>query len=308
MRVERPDVKISPSDRYDTVHVKRSPFKYTVDGKTIKLKQHELVEFPDTVKDKNLEIDIDYYIEKKIIGQLARFIGYSVSSDIDVTKNYLTQLCRPYASVYSNMHRVHKRMFKQYNKRCKFVAEVVGKSDAEKMVDVKIVEIKSELMESSRRDGKVMFKQAKKEGDMDIFHRKKIDQYHHHPSNIDKMIAEAEVNIKQCRSNIITIITNNNMKIGGDITEIHKKCEGINDEDRIVEIYREYMDSIGNDVASPEELDDAYCELKIAISERETYTYMLALYNDMNSVIPNYNMPNMIERHSMSGNLDNVHL
>lgn len=67
-------IVITPNERFNYVIVKRFPYVYDYRGRKTKLQVGDKIELEETVTQQKLEIDLDYYMENRIIGQLARLV------------------------------------------------------------------------------------------------------------------------------------------------------------------------------------------------------------------------------------------
>ena len=122
-------ISIAPGERFNYVFVKKYPYKYDERGRKSKLSAGELMEFADVVTKYGMEIDIDYYMDRKILGQFARFIVYhenftikSESDDpkdltaadkksLDLAKNYLRDFCSKYFTKYTDKGPIFKSIY-----------------------------------------------------------------------------------------------------------------------------------------------------------------------------------------------------
>lgn len=86
---------IQPAERVKFVVIKKPRVIYDNTGKIIKRTlEHERLELLSVVSRDGLEIDYDHYVEKKLIGQLGRFVAHEpmFKGDFDVAKDFLLQL------------------------------------------------------------------------------------------------------------------------------------------------------------------------------------------------------------------------
>lgn len=75
-RMKARGIEIKPHERFRTVIVRKYPFEYDYRGRKVPLKIGDFMELVSEVKLHNMDIDIDYYMENGIIGQLARLTVY----------------------------------------------------------------------------------------------------------------------------------------------------------------------------------------------------------------------------------------
>lgn len=76
-----------PGERFEYVVVKKYPFKYDLKGCKTKLKIGEMWEYYTYAKEKNLQIDLDYYMTGGIIGQFAQFVAYHPEFQVPPSDN-----------------------------------------------------------------------------------------------------------------------------------------------------------------------------------------------------------------------------
>lgn len=70
------DLDLVPGERFNYVVIRKYPFKYDHRGRKIALQAGDQMELAELAKEKNMPIDLDYYMSHSVNGQLARFITY----------------------------------------------------------------------------------------------------------------------------------------------------------------------------------------------------------------------------------------
>ena len=101
-RMRNINVEVKPYDRFQYVIVAKNPFKYDERGRKKALSVGDRMEFAERAKRKNMPIDLDYYMQNSVNGQLARLIIYEdmfyvepASDDIeDLKKSDKKILCK----------------------------------------------------------------------------------------------------------------------------------------------------------------------------------------------------------------------
>jgi DNA polymerase elongation subunit (family B) len=153
MLAER-NIKLPAYERVQYIVIKKYPYKFDLRGRKKALAIGDRLELLETVKKENLPIDVDYYIEKRLIGQFARFITYFSEFSVEIkdlddmaevkkadtaslerAKKYLNNYCKQYYSNYSNKGDVYKKIFSKSDKivRAKLV-EICGGNDVSNTV------------------------------------------------------------------------------------------------------------------------------------------------------------------------------
>jgi hypothetical protein len=134
MLAER-NIKLSPHTRVQYIVVKKYPYKFDLRGRKKELSVGERIELADNVRNEKIPIDIDYYMEKSIIGQFARFITYidefyveiqdlddvdelkkADSISLERAKKYIHNYCKQYYTNYSNKGKIYKKVFTKSKK------------------------------------------------------------------------------------------------------------------------------------------------------------------------------------------------
>lgn len=70
------DIELQPGERINYIIAKKYPFKYDTRGRKTKLSVGDKMELAEIAKKESIAVDLDYYMENSINGQLARFITY----------------------------------------------------------------------------------------------------------------------------------------------------------------------------------------------------------------------------------------
>lgn len=130
-------IQIKPHERFRTVIIKKYPFEYDYRGRKVPLKIGDFMELVSEAKLHNMEIDIDYYMENGIIGQLARLTIYReefFTESIDDTeeeikkaddnsfkraRSHLNDYASKYYKTYHNKGPVYQKTFKLVDKTIK---------------------------------------------------------------------------------------------------------------------------------------------------------------------------------------------
>ena len=125
-------IELIPGDRIKYVVVKKYPYKFDLRGRKTALSVGDTMELAEEAYEENLPINIDYYMEKTINGQLARFITYHEDfqvhvnnyddldelkkAELQILKNarkYVDTYCKQYYTNYSNKGGIYKNIFKK---------------------------------------------------------------------------------------------------------------------------------------------------------------------------------------------------
>jgi DNA polymerase elongation subunit (family B) len=128
------NITIMPNERIKYVIVKKYPYKFDMRGRKTELSVGDKMELMDVAIAENLSIDIDYYMEKTINGQLARFVTYhedfqapfvgvnydeadeikkAEDMNLKLARKYIDNLCKKYHTNYSNKGDIYKSVFKK---------------------------------------------------------------------------------------------------------------------------------------------------------------------------------------------------
>jgi DNA polymerase elongation subunit (family B) len=133
-RMKEIGIKVPTNDRFSYIIVKKYPYRYSYRGCKIVLKVGDKMEYVDTVKAENLEIDLDHYMRGSINKQLARLIVYHEMFHIDPINDtdaevkiaedkmisnaskFINEYCKQYYSEYNTFGKTYKKIFTTANK------------------------------------------------------------------------------------------------------------------------------------------------------------------------------------------------
>lgn len=133
-RMKNIGVKIKPNERFQYVIVKRNPYRYDHRGRKVPLKTGDKMELSTRAAEQKMKIDLDYYMNGGINGQLSRLITYHESFHVEPTsldaddlktaddkiyKNaskYIDEYCKQYYDKYANKGKIYQKIFKVSNK------------------------------------------------------------------------------------------------------------------------------------------------------------------------------------------------
>lgn len=117
--------------RFNYIIVKKYPYTYDLKGRQTKLSVGDKMELIETVKEHNLEIDLLYYFENEISGQMARLISYDPEYEIikdnivdDVAtynncKKVIKVFADKYNNSYKNIGKIYKDLYRTVSKQIK---------------------------------------------------------------------------------------------------------------------------------------------------------------------------------------------
>lgn len=143
-RMKARNIEIKPHERFRYVIVRKYPFEYDYRGRKRHLQIGDFMELLDEAKTQNMEINIDYYMENAIIGQLARLVIYreeffieSVDDTDDELKKaddasfkrartHLNDFASQYYKDYQDKGEVYKNTFKIIDKKLKNTYKGLG--------------------------------------------------------------------------------------------------------------------------------------------------------------------------------------
>jgi DNA polymerase elongation subunit (family B) len=125
------NIKLRPGERNKYVVVKKYPYYFDERGRKVPLKVGDMMELAEIAKSENMQIDLDYYMNKKINGQLARFITYHRDFQVEIknyddedevkkaelkilnnARKYVDAYCSQYYTQYINKGSIYKDIFK----------------------------------------------------------------------------------------------------------------------------------------------------------------------------------------------------
>jgi DNA polymerase elongation subunit (family B) len=127
-------IVVKPHERFQYVIVKKNPYKYDHRGRKQTLLVGEKMEYVERAKNKNMSIDLDYYVKQTVVGQFARLITYDPlfhveaesdeiedirSADEKIFRNankYVTNYCSNYFVKYQSKGKLYQKIFRLANK------------------------------------------------------------------------------------------------------------------------------------------------------------------------------------------------
>ncbi len=109
-RMRQRGIIVKPNERFGYVIVKKYPFAYDIRGRKTTLSIGDKLELVDIAEKENLEIDLDYYMQGSVNGQLARLITYHPMFHVE-----------PFD--YDDKTEVQAAEVKIYKNACKFVED-----------------------------------------------------------------------------------------------------------------------------------------------------------------------------------------
>jgi intein/homing endonuclease len=132
-RMAHTNTPVKAGERFEYVITRRHPYKYDTRGRKSKLKIGERMEFLDTARTQDMQIDIDHYMHGSVNGQLARLIVYEPQFEVmpledneseikiadDKTYQNAVKFIKQYASryytEYADVGGVYKSMYRHVN-------------------------------------------------------------------------------------------------------------------------------------------------------------------------------------------------
>ncbi len=131
MLTER-SIEIKAGERVNYIISKKFPFRYDMRGRKEKLKVGDKMELADVAKTEGIPVDLDYYMENSINGQLARFITYHPDFHVEPSdhtnneevkkaedkilknaKKFINNFCKEYYEKYEDIGKIRKAIFKK---------------------------------------------------------------------------------------------------------------------------------------------------------------------------------------------------
>lgn len=101
-------------ERFNYVIVKRYPYRYDERGRKSHIKVGDKMEYVHIAQKENMEIDLDYYMEKSVNGQLARLIVYHPMFDVKPDDESDEALKKAEEKIYQNACTYVKHYCKKY--------------------------------------------------------------------------------------------------------------------------------------------------------------------------------------------------
>lgn len=152
--IQERGIEIIPGERNKYVIVKKYPYKFDLRGRKTALSVGDMMEPADVAFEEGLPIDVDYYIEKKINGQLARFITYhddfhvpvndyndtaelkkAEEKNLTLARKFVNDYSKKYFATYSDKGRIYKNIFKKSALIVKNkIIETCGNNDSSNLV------------------------------------------------------------------------------------------------------------------------------------------------------------------------------
>jgi DNA polymerase elongation subunit (family B) len=127
-------IKVKPYERFNYVIVKTNPFNYDNRGRKVSKLIGEKMEYADRAEELGMEIDLDYYMQGSVNGQLSRLITYhelfhvdpvddtaeSMKTADDKTYNnackFIEKYCQKYYTTYNSKGKIYQSIFRMSNK------------------------------------------------------------------------------------------------------------------------------------------------------------------------------------------------
>jgi DNA polymerase elongation subunit (family B) len=125
-------IEIAPGERIKYVIVKKYPYKFDMRGRKTALSIGDTMELADKAEEECIPVNIDYYMEKTINGQLARFITYhddfqvpiinmddpeelkkAEDTNLKLARKFVDDFCKKYYTNYANKGGIYKTIFKK---------------------------------------------------------------------------------------------------------------------------------------------------------------------------------------------------
>ena len=152
--IQERGIEIPPGERIKYVITKKYPFKYDMRGCKSALSVGDKMELADKAQEEGLDIDIDYYMEKKINGQLARFITYhedfqvpmvdphdpvelkkAEDTNLKLARKFVDNFSKEFFTNYQEKGGIYKNIFKRSAKIVKDkITEACGNNSASNMI------------------------------------------------------------------------------------------------------------------------------------------------------------------------------
>ena len=126
-------ISVKPYNRFNYVIVKKNPYKYDERGRKKEILIGDKMEYAHVAIENNMEIDLDYYMQGSINGQLARLITYygifhvepincmedELKISDDKTYNnackFIENYCSNYYTKYNSKGKIYQKIFKVAN-------------------------------------------------------------------------------------------------------------------------------------------------------------------------------------------------
>jgi DNA polymerase elongation subunit (family B) len=124
-RMKEKDIKIEPNERFNFVIVKKYPYKYDIRGRKEELSIGERIDLLDVAIKENLQVDLDFYMEGSINGQLARLITYHEMFEGEDDKTYkdavkyISEYASQFYTQYNSYDKEHKKIYSKVSEKVK---------------------------------------------------------------------------------------------------------------------------------------------------------------------------------------------
>lgn len=133
-RMAERKIDIKPNERFDYVIVKKYPYMYDTRGRKKELSIGDKLEMKETVSKENMEIDLDYYMQGSVNGQLARLITYHEMFEVEPLDNtteeqkvaedktyknackFVENYCEKYYAKYNTFGKTYQKIYKTVSK------------------------------------------------------------------------------------------------------------------------------------------------------------------------------------------------
>jgi DNA polymerase elongation subunit (family B) len=133
-RMAEQGIIIPKNERFEYVIVKKYPYTYDHRGCKSDIKTGDKMELVNTVKDQNLEIDLDYYMKGSVNGQLARLVVYhemfhvnsqdTTDTELKIAEDlmlkhatkFIKEYTEQYYSNYNQFGKTYQKIFRTSNK------------------------------------------------------------------------------------------------------------------------------------------------------------------------------------------------
>ena len=152
--IQERGIEIPPGDRIKYVIAKKYPYKYDGRGCKSELSVGDKMELADKAQEECISIDIDYYMQKKINGQLARFITYhddfqvpmvdpndpvelekAEKINLKLARKFVDNFAKQFFTHYQEKGGIYKNIFKRSAKIVKDkITEACGNNSASNMI------------------------------------------------------------------------------------------------------------------------------------------------------------------------------
>lgn len=137
-------IDVKPNERFDYVIVKKYPYVYDTRGRKLPLSIGDKLETREIAAAEGMEIDLDYYMQGSVNGQLARLITYHEMFEVDAIDNtadeqkaaedktyknackFVDCYCEKYYAKYNTFGKTYQKIYKTVSK---YFGGAVGNKD-----------------------------------------------------------------------------------------------------------------------------------------------------------------------------------